>query len=435
MSNDRNLPANQQERTETNPHVVTVLVVLTGVVSGSWLIIVVGALWHLSNILGWRDVFKNRANKSIVARHYSRKATDMWDAIGNTVLDILGIEEWDDEDVVIDEEQPAVVVGRSASHAAPASQPVPTIIEQRDDVAAPPAMPALLDELEGEQAILVVGAKGSGKTTVLSWILHGVNDAVIFDPHNAPVKWSGRPVIGGGRNYKNIEKGLNHIEQMMDKRYKLMDQGKVQEGQFKPLWVCIDEGRSIMIKTKSAGPVFTTLLTEARKVEMNVVLANHSSLVGALGLEGASDLKEGLVLVHLRNVNGVRKAMVDKGEGPYEVRLPGAYIPRTSSRQNRPFQARTSFQTPKTAVSTPRTSSEPPARTSVGTTQVESEPARTTLGTTLREKAILIMIGKGYSNNQICKELSAHGLGKSRQQMLTEINEIRDEVKHIPTRK
>ena len=389
-----NLPAVRPE--QSNPHAATVLVVLTGIISGSWLLVGAGALWHLSSVLGWRDVVRHGANSSAVGRHFSWRAGDMWEGLGDAILDLLGV---DESEVATAVRQPTPRVVAEPRTTARATVTIEQPAELKT-VAPEPTIPALLDELENEQAILVVGAKGSGKTTVLRWLLHGMTNAVVFDPHNAPSKWGKCHVIGGGRNYQAIEMNLCQIERFMDKRFKQMDSGEVVEGEFKPLWVCIDEGRSIMLKTASGGEVFKTLLTEARKVAINIILANHSSLVGALGLEGASDLKEGLALVHLREVNEVRSATIDKGDGAYAVRLPGAYLAARSAANRR-----------RTSTNHPRTSSEP-----VRTTP---KPPRTST----RKGQIAAWLREGQSMNWIYRQL-----GGTRSEVMAEIREVKQEI-------
>lgn len=210
-------------------------------------------------------------------------------------------------------------------------------------VAPPAALPAtdaqataqaqnVLSVLRNEQAVLVVGAKGTGKTTLLLHMMRHYRNVLVLDPHSAPGKWGNALVVGNGRNYAAIEAHLAAVVRLMTRRYDEIGSGQVAEGNHEKLLVVIDEGRSIMLNCETASESFKTLLTEARKTNIDVIVANHSSLVTALGFRGASDLKEGLAQVHLKKVGDVRSAVVDLGDGEFPVVLPGPAHPEAIGR-------------------------------------------------------------------------------------------------------
>lgn len=188
----------------------------------------------------------------------------------------------------------------------------------------PSGLPSLLSELANEQRILVHGESGSGKTTVLRWLVEARRGVVVLDPHYAPGTWGDVKVFGGGRNYQQINIVLNGIVAEMSRRYT----ARTKYGdavKFPEFTVLIDEGYMVMQNCADAPMAVKTLLTEARKVRINIILANHSTLVRALGLERASDLKQGFCLVHLTNIDGRHGATIDKGDGAYEVEPPRAH--------------------------------------------------------------------------------------------------------------
>lgn len=177
-------------------------------------------------------------------------------------------------------------------------------------------LPDVLSLLHNEWAVLVFGAKGTGKTTLLKSLVNSrPGDVVIVDPHNEPGKWGENRVYGAGRDFIEAEKIILGIGSELDKRYKQMAKGEVKEGDFYPLWLIIDEGMSVVSNTsKSTVKAICSLLTEGRKVAMGILLANHSTMVKALGIEGKSDLREGLSIVHLTLTNGQRRYYLKQGE-------------------------------------------------------------------------------------------------------------------------
>lgn len=205
-----------------------------------------------------------------------------------------------------------------------------------DAVAEPAQLPAssqqqaikLLPALENEQRVLIVGASNSGKTELLKWIAQRrgqTSNVVVIDPHAYLNKWPVNQVIGIGRNYPEIDKTLQALVQLMQKRYKDIGSGKVIEGQHKPVCCIVDEWRAITGNLDNAGDALKTLLTESRKASMSMFVASHSDRAKPLGLSGEYDLKDGFVIVRLSVQDGVRTATLDAGNGEQAAVLPGAF--------------------------------------------------------------------------------------------------------------
>lgn len=188
----------------------------------------------------------------------------------------------------------------------------------------------VLDVLNGEQAVLVHGAKGTGKTTLLLWLMAARPNALIVDPHGAPGKWPNCHMVGAGREFEAIGRTLQQIHDLMTSRYAEIGRGDVIEGNHEKLTLFIDEYRAIVQNVPTAKDVIATLLTEARKANIDIVLVSHSRNVKALGLEGEGDLREGFAFVHLEQVRGQRRAVVLFGmdeETAVPVALPGPFSP------------------------------------------------------------------------------------------------------------
>jgi hypothetical protein len=174
----------------------------------------------------------------------------------------------------------------------------------------------------------MVGARDSGKTTVLQWIISRrlqSSKVVVIDPHASPGKWEGCIVVGTGRDYLEIEKALDALIQLMTTRYDDIGQGKVAEGQHRKITILIDEWRAIVANVRSASAAIKALLTESRKTAFSVFLTSHSDRAKPLGLEGEYDLKDGFAVARLSIANGHRRATLDTGDGEIPVMLPGPF--------------------------------------------------------------------------------------------------------------
>jgi GTPase SAR1 family protein len=215
----------------------------------------------------------------------------------------------------------------------------------------------LMDALRNEECLLIWGQKGAGKTTVL---LHLIRERLmrghevkVFDPHAFPNKWLSAQVVGLGREYEAIDRGLSGIVDLMTTRYQEIARGEVREGEHPHLTIIVDEFRSIVAnvsdvaKDKSSDVLESresvkTLLTEARKTNINIALISHSKGVKALGMKGEGDLREGLAVVHLiKDEHGQRRSEVSfSGDKPIEMALPGPFTAKSQ------YGATTSYQRP-----------------------------------------------------------------------------------------
>lgn len=143
-----------------------------------------------------------------------------------------------------------------------------------------------LKRLLDEQALIVLGPKGSGKTTLGLALL---NAAVakgwqvgIIDPHGSKNPWPrGIRVLGTRTNYEEADAALVALYNEMRRRYD-------EDGDDEPLVVFIDEVPSLREECPSWERVVPKLLREARKVNIHVVVLSQSFLVSDLGLNSAS---------------------------------------------------------------------------------------------------------------------------------------------------
>lgn len=193
----------------------------------------------------------------------------------------------------------------------------------------------ILPELVQRQRVLIVGASDSGKTTLLRHLIDAKGNCLVIDPHGTPPKWGKAKHIGQGRDYKAIGASLTWLIREMDKRYEQLGTGEVKERTHDQVTVIIDEWRAIVKHVKTAGEQISTLLTEGRKVNLDLIVATHSQMVKALGIEGEGDLRKGFTVVNLSGGNGEphRATLSTNAGDPVEYALPGPYNEQTFNEQ------------------------------------------------------------------------------------------------------
>jgi hypothetical protein len=153
-----------------------------------------------------------------------------------------------------------------------------------------------------DRNILIVGPKGSGKTTVLKRLIalrEGYVEA--FDPHNEPGKWP-CPVVGGGERFELIMQHLTAVYALMQERYQQSDAGTRSQASYQqPEWAMTlvgDEWGGIVSELPSrgktqlgAGAIQAKLLARGRKVGIGSLVAAHDDTAAQLGLEGEMGLR------------------------------------------------------------------------------------------------------------------------------------------------
>lgn len=146
--------------------------------------------------------------------------------------------------------------------------------------------------------ILVLGETGSGKSTLVKYLVsHASAPSIVLDSHAAPDDWQGMNVIGMGRNYKAIAKEVDRLVDFMNTRYEARGKGQKQ---FEPLLVLIDE---FPAAAANLGKAFTEqimlIVREARKVQIRLIILSQGSEVKSLGIEGQGSIRECFAIVSL----------------------------------------------------------------------------------------------------------------------------------------
>ncbi len=144
-----------------------------------------------------------------------------------------------------------------------------------------------LERLLDEKALIVLGPKGSGKTTLGLALLHAViylgHEFCVIDPHAELNDWPEDLVVAGaGRNYAEANAFLRAVYAEMDIRYK-----KEHKARRTPLYVFVDEVPGISAKCKNWALV-EDIIREARKVDIHFIILSQSELVKDIGLNTAT---------------------------------------------------------------------------------------------------------------------------------------------------
>lgn len=178
--------------------------------------------------------------------------------------------------------------------------------------------------------MLIIGPTNSGKTTVANWLIDNeAPDSIcyVLDPHNKFNVWPARvsEVIGTGRNYPAIDAKLLELIGEMDRRY------NSDSLRFSRILIVCDEWLSVMSNCPHAKQFFDTIGSEARKVNMSLIISTTSATADDLSCTAAT--RDNLVQLTLN------RTLKDKNQGELKwsrkdvetVILPGPYIQRATA--------------------------------------------------------------------------------------------------------
>ncbi|NEQ41912.1 MAG: hypothetical protein F6K40_39330 [Okeania sp. SIO3I5] len=162
--------------------------------------------------------------------------------------------------------------------------------------------------------LLIVGGTGDGKSytaEAISYILDG--KTIVIHPHQKPGDFQDFPCYCGGRKYGNWKqdeltendnfsklstgekypdltcaKVVKIIHQEMDARYQLYGQG-VED--YPMVNIIMDEYNTTIDVVPEIAPTMNSLIREARKVKLRLILLIQSDLVDDLGIKGKGAIR------------------------------------------------------------------------------------------------------------------------------------------------
>lgn len=172
--------------------------------------------------------------------------------------------------------------------------------------------------------LLIVGPSGSGKTTALCHLIDNApSNTLIYalDPHAQFGEWPSRvsEIVGNGRDYQAIDAKLVDLISTLNKRY------NGGESTSQKILIVADEWLSILDKCPNAKEFFNVIGSEARKINMSLVLSSISATVDDLAVSGA--IRDNLAQL------GLNRTLKSQNQGELKwsrkdtelVELPGPY--------------------------------------------------------------------------------------------------------------
>ncbi len=222
----------------------------------------------------------------------------------------------------------------------PIDEPEPLMLM---DYAETEPVPELLPLLSESEQVWLVGGQGSGKTTVLAWLLDAYleqGEVIVIDSHNEPGKYpADAEVIGSGKDYFAIYNKLTQIIDLIDTRIKELATGETRQYEFETVRVLVDEYTMVpaeiakLCKKEKLENIMDTfrdtLCTEGRKVRVLFCFATHSERAEVVGFKRRMDLFLAINhKVRLRNINGNMYADVQYGAEKelHKFNLPGVHL-------------------------------------------------------------------------------------------------------------
>jgi hypothetical protein len=154
--------------------------------------------------------------------------------------------------------------------------------------------------------LLIYGSTGKGKSTYVEYALQHIQKSIpdaqfiVVNPHHRKGQWGLNECIGGGRDYASIESALTNILALMETRYQ--EYYEDCNATFNDIFIVIDELPAITSNTSkgAVGNTMKQLSSEARKVNMWLIVLSQSKLVKQLGFERASDMLDNFVFIEVK---------------------------------------------------------------------------------------------------------------------------------------
>ena len=206
--------------------------------------------------------------------------------------------------------------------------------------------------------VCVVGAKGSGKSTILKKIAEQrllIGEVIVIDPHANPARWpDGIKIIGAKGNYKEVKKGFETLFKIMQSRNDQYHDNDLDDREFPIITLIVDEisAMKASIAAKQAGlsdvigDYIADLTSQGRKFGIDMVIGAHTDTAEGFGLNGKAQIINNFdVFAYLDNTDGHRTVLIKlnkKAQGK-KYEHPGAYIKKPSQKTSVDFSGQSSI--------------------------------------------------------------------------------------------
>ena len=142
------------------------------------------------------------------------------------------------------------------------------------------------------QRMLLIAPSGAGKTNILKHYCSQLGDrkAIIIDPHSESCEFIGKPVVGSGLRFSEIESTMLWLMHDIEKGYQ---EGNIaQNGDLGDdnRWIIIDEWKDILANVGIAGEFLEMMMIRSRKRGYRMLIINQNDTAKSFGLEGNMDL-------------------------------------------------------------------------------------------------------------------------------------------------
>ncbi len=170
-------------------------------------------------------------------------------------------------------------------------------------------------------AIAVIGPQGTGKTTLVDYLLSTLKrDKIVLDPHYRMGAWPGCRVIGAGMDYAAVGEALANIAADVKERYQ--QRATFAGYQPMPVTLVLEEQTNWADKVDGASQFVKESLSDIRKVGYQTIAVAHAETNTARGgAAGTAKMRQQGELKIVLLEKGLAKVSV-KGRETFLLRFP-----------------------------------------------------------------------------------------------------------------